>query len=90
MRPIAVVDDDTAFTYATGLNRHRDPMPMEDTTLATLAKRYDQERGLTRGQASALVRAAMGADHLGHPIAPLPARHRAALDRVERWHEIWR
>jgi hypothetical protein len=25
-----------------------------------------------------------------HPIAPLSARHRAALDRVERWHQIWR
>jgi crossover junction endodeoxyribonuclease RuvC len=90
MRPLAVVGDDTAYTYATGLHRHRDPAPMETTTLATLAQRYDQERGLTTGQASALIRAAMGADHLGHPIAPVPARHRAALGHVESWHEIWR
>ncbi|MFI6179731.1 hypothetical protein ACIA8R_29600 [Nonomuraea sp. NPDC051191] len=90
LRPISVIDDDTAFTYATGVNRATDPLPFEDTVLARLTDRYGQERRLTSGQAAALIRAAMGADHLGHPVAPVPARHRAALDSVERWAEVWR
>jgi crossover junction endodeoxyribonuclease RuvC len=38
-------------------------------------------------EADALTAAAMGADHLGCPIAEMPAKHRAALARVE-WPEI--
>lgn len=31
----------------------------------------------------AVILAAMGADHLGHPIAPMPQTHRAALAKVQ-------
>ncbi|NRQ34710.1 hypothetical protein HII36_23165 [Nonomuraea sp. NN258] len=88
MRPIAVTDD-TAFTYASGIDRACGPEVYERGVLAALAQRYDQERGLTAGKAAALVRVAMGAGHLGHPIVLVPARHCAALDHVDRWHEVW-
>lgn len=38
-------------------------------------------------EADALVLAAMGADHLGTPLAPMPATHRAALAAVD-WPEV--
>ncbi|RSN06475.1 hypothetical protein DMB42_24615 [Nonomuraea sp. WAC 01424] len=58
LRPVAVVDHDTASMYATGVNRATGPHPYEDTVIARLTDRYAQDHQLNVGQSAALARAA--------------------------------
>ncbi|MFB9200033.1 hypothetical protein ACFFV7_02415 [Nonomuraea spiralis] len=58
LRPVAIVVVDTAFMYATGVNRATGSHPNEETVLARLTDRYGQGHQLNVGQSAALVRAA--------------------------------
>ena len=57
--------------------------------LLAVARRWPHVEIVGNDTADALALAAMGADHLGQPIAAMPATHRAALDKVD-WPEVWR
>jgi Holliday junction resolvasome RuvABC endonuclease subunit len=64
--------------YATGKGNAAKADVVREVT-----RRFDWFTG-AEDEADALVLAAMGADWLGHPIAPMPQTHRKALDAV-RW-----
>lgn len=78
--PIAVIPPASLKRYATGKGN-----ASKDAVLLAAAKRFPWFGG-DNNQADALWLAAMAADHLGHPIATMPATHRAALDGVT-WPE---
>ncbi|MCU1677704.1 MAG: hypothetical protein JWM93_2462 [Frankiales bacterium] len=64
--------------YATGAGNSG-----KDTVMLEVASRFRDVVTVTGNDvADALVLAAMGADHLGYPLVPLPATHRKALDDV--------
>lgn len=68
--------------YATGKG-----MVSKDIVLAAVVRRYVDVDVTGNDEADALVLAAMGARHLGHPIeASLPQTHLAAMDGVH-WPE---
>lgn len=74
--PLAIVAPNQVKAYATGRASAR----KSDMVLA-LYKRAALELG-TEDEVDAWWLRAMGADHLGHPVATLPAAHRAVLDRI--------
>lgn len=56
----------------------------KDEVLAAVVRRYSDCPTANNNEADALVLAAMGARHLGHPIEEsLPAVHLAAMDKVQ-------
>jgi crossover junction endodeoxyribonuclease RuvC len=77
-RPTAVVPPATLKRYATGKGN-----ATKDAVLAAAIRRYQQVSFDGNDQADALILAAMGADHLGHPIATMPTAHRTALTAVQ-------
>lgn len=77
-RPFAVVPPATLKRYATGKGN-----APKDAVLAAAIRRYRQAEFDGNDAADALVLAAMGADQLGRPIAPVPQTHRAALAAVK-------
>jgi crossover junction endodeoxyribonuclease RuvC len=80
--PWAQVIPGTLKRYATGKGN-----ASKDTVLAAVVRRFPVVEVTNADQSDALVLAAMGADHLGHPLVPMPATHRAALDAVA-WPDI--
>jgi Holliday junction resolvasome RuvABC endonuclease subunit len=78
--PFAVASPTARAKYATGKGNAGKADVVRETT-----RRFDWFTG-GEDEADALVLAAMGADWLGHPLAPLPATHRQALDKVQ-WPE---
>jgi crossover junction endodeoxyribonuclease RuvC len=75
--PWSEVSPGTLKRYATGKGN-----ASKDAVLAAVVRRFPAVEVTNADQADALVLAAMGADHLGHPLVPMPAAHRAALDAV--------
>jgi hypothetical protein len=75
--PYAVVPPNMRTKYATGRGNAG-----KDDVMREVARRFPWFTG-DNNQADALVLAAMAADHLGHPIAAMPATHRAALAAVD-------
>lgn len=75
--PWAEVAPTALKKYATGKGNAD-----KDTVLLAAAKRYPDHAIRGNDEADAVILAAMGADHLGVPIATMPAVHRAALDKV--------
>jgi crossover junction endodeoxyribonuclease RuvC len=75
--PLAVVPPSNLKRYATGKGNAG-----KDDVLREVTKRFPWFAG-GNDEADALVLAAMGADHLGHPLTPMPATHRTALDGVD-------
>ncbi|WP_159622689.1 hypothetical protein [Ruania rhizosphaerae] len=63
--------------YATGKGT-----AAKDAVLLDVARRYPHVDVRDNNQADALVLAAMGAEHTGHPIADLPKTHTDALTKV--------
>jgi len=76
--PFAVIPPATLKRYATGKGN-----ATKDAVLAAAIRRYPQVGFDGNDQADALILAAMGADHLGQPIATMPGVQRAALNAVE-------
>lgn len=74
--PYAVVSPTALKRYGAGKGNAG-----KDDVLREVTRRFDWFTG-DNNAADALVLAAMGADHLGHPIAAMPATHRAALAAV--------
>lgn len=74
----AVASPAARAKYATGKGNANKADVVRETT-----RRFAWFAG-GEDEADALVLAAMGADWLGHPLAPMPATHRLALDKV-RW-----
>ena len=54
----------------------------KDAVLSSVVRRYPDVPVVTNNEADALVLRAMGCDHLGVPLAVVPAAHRAALEAV--------
>jgi crossover junction endodeoxyribonuclease RuvC len=79
--PLAVMSPTCRAKYATGRGNAG-----KDAVMLAVARRFPDFHG-GEDEADALVLAAAGADYLGHPIAALPATHRAALDAVD-WPNI--
>lgn len=79
--PVAVIPPSSLKKYATGRG-----VGDKDDVLLAVARRFDWFAG-KNDEADALVLAAMAADHLGQPMADMPATHRAALERVE-WPDL--
>ncbi|SCL21646.1 hypothetical protein [Micromonospora inyonensis] len=80
--PVAEIPIQARMRYATGRGR-----ALKGAVIDAVARRWPGYE--TKGDdnlADAVVLAAMAADHLGHPLAPMPAAHRAALDAVT-WPE---
>jgi len=75
--PLAVMGPTSRAKYATGKGNAAKADVMRE-----VARRFPHFHG-GEDEADALVCAAAGADHLGHPIAAMPATHRAALAAVE-------
>lgn len=75
--PYAVVTPAGRARYATGRGNAG-----KDDVMREVARRFPWFTG-DNNAADALVLAAMAADHLGHPLAAMPATHRAALAAVE-------
>jgi crossover junction endodeoxyribonuclease RuvC len=80
--PWAQVIPGTLKRYATGKGNAG-----KDQVLAAVVRRFPAVEVTGNDQADALVLAAMGADHLGHPLVPMPAAHRAALQAVA-WPDV--
>ncbi len=79
--PYAVISPAGRAKYAAGTGNAK-----KDTVLLEVAKRFPFFRG-DNNEADALILAAMGADHLGAPMAAMPEKHRAALVGVT-WPEL--
>lgn len=86
--PYAVITPSKRITYATGTTVHKDEkgarikgVALKGMVRSAVAERYGIEtEGRWRyDEADAYVLLAMGLDHLGHPLAPVPARNAAAL-----------
>jgi crossover junction endodeoxyribonuclease RuvC len=75
--PLAFMGPTSRAKYATGKGNAAKADVMRE-----VARRFPAFYG-GEDEADALVCAAAGADHLGHPIAAMPATHRAALAAVE-------
>lgn len=80
--PYAVVVPSALKKYALGRGTGKDTG--KDAVLAAAIRRYPMADVDGNDVADALVLAAMGADHLGCPLAEVPQNHRAALAGV-RW-----
>lgn len=78
--PYAVVESTKLKKYATGYGGGKNSG--KDRVLAAAIKRYPMADVDGNDVADALILAAMGADHLGHPLAPVPQVQRAALTGV--------
>ena len=78
--PVAIVPPSCRARYATGKGNAD-----KDLVLAETVRRFD--RILRNDEADALVLAAMGCDHLGHPLVAMPAANRTALVKVA-WPEL--
>ncbi|MFI6228904.1 hypothetical protein ACIBCR_16495 [Micromonospora echinospora] len=74
--PYALITPASLKKYATGKGNAGKP----DMAVAAY-KRLNREPA-DDNQVDALWLRAAGLDHLGHPLAPMPATHRAALDAV--------
>jgi crossover junction endodeoxyribonuclease RuvC len=79
--PYAVVTPGGLKRYATGKGT-----ASKDEVLVAVTRRFDWFAG-DNNAADALVLAAMGADHLGTPLATMPDKHRGALDAVT-WPDL--
>ena len=79
--PYAVISPPQVKKYATGYGTG--PKSGKDKVLAAVIRRYADVPVDGNDQADALVLAAMGADHLGQPLATMPASHRAAATAVK-------
>lgn len=78
--PVAEVFNQHRMRYATGKGRAD-----KGAIVDAVSRRWPQfETGGDDNLADSAVLAAMGADRLGVPLAPMPATHRKALDGV-RW-----
>jgi crossover junction endodeoxyribonuclease RuvC len=78
--PVAEVFNQHRMRYATGK-----AMASKGAIIDAVARRWPVfETAGDDNLADAAVLATMGADWLGHPLAPMPATHRKALDGV-RW-----
>lgn len=76
--PVAEVGPGMRALYATGKSQAK-----KSVVVDAVARRFpDFETGGDENLCDAVVLAAMGADHLGHPLAQMPATHRAALAKV--------
>jgi crossover junction endodeoxyribonuclease RuvC len=75
---VAVVPPAVLKKYATGYGNAG-----KDTVLAAVIRRYPDVMVDGNDVADALVLAAMGADHLGYPLAVVPQIQRAALTKVD-------
>lgn len=76
--PVAEVHNNTRMRYATGKGQAG-----KSAIVDAVARRYPMFTTLGDDNlADAVVLAAMGADRLGHPLAPVPKTHRVALDAV--------
>lgn len=80
--PVVVVSPKTRAKYATG-NGNAD----KDAVLVAAVRRFPNVGVTGNNAADALILAAMGYDHYGSPLAPMPATHRAALNAVD-WPEL--
>lgn len=74
--PIAVASPESVKKYATGKGGAG-----KDLVLASVVRRFEKFDG-GNDEADALILAAIGADHRGHPIASMPQTHRDALNGV--------
>jgi len=82
--PYVLVNNTWLKQYALG--KGSGPDTGKDAVLLAVERRY----GLLavvgdNNQADALVLLAMALDHYGHPLAPVAAKHRAALAKVRDW-----
>lgn len=77
MVPWAQVPPTARAKYATGKGN-----APKDAVLAAVVRRFPDFDVTGNDQADALVLAAMGLDHLGHPPVVMPAAHRASLNAV--------
>lgn len=77
--PWAEVPPATLKKYATGKGN-----AAKDEVLAAVLRRWPDIVIGGNDEADALALAAMGADHLGHPMTAMPAANRTSLDKV-RW-----
>lgn len=75
--PTAIAPPAALKRYATGRGNAG-----KDDVLREVTRRFPTFGG-GNDEADALVLAAMGADHLGQPLTPMPATHRTALDGVQ-------
>lgn len=75
--PVVGVSPAQVKKYATGKGNAD-----KDTVLLAVARRFPHVDVTDNNQADALVLAAMGADHHGHPLVELPKVHREALKKV--------
>lgn len=78
---VAIAPPQAVKRYATGKGN-----ASKDLVLAAVVRRFPDFAG-GNDEADALILAALGTDHLGHPIADMPATHRTALTSVE-WPEV--
>jgi hypothetical protein len=85
--PVATVITGTLKRYATGAGV-RKGSSTKGAVIDAVARRWPgYETGGDDNLCDAVVLTAMGADHLGHALAPMPKNHRAALDAVQ-WPEV--
>lgn len=83
--PLAEVSPSSRVKYALGKGGGKDTG--KDNVLAAAINRYPGMAITGNDVADAVLLAAMGLDHLGHPPAEVPKLHRAALDAVT-WPEV--
>lgn len=83
--PTAEVYNQTRMKYATGKGAAG-----KDAIVEAVTRRWPAySTGGNNNLCDAVVLMAMGADQLDIPLAPMPATHRIALNKVD-WPEVWR
>lgn len=93
--PVAEVPPSTRARYAVGYADKKRakgvpaPDASKDAVLAAVINRFPDWTVTGNDVADALLLAAMGCDHLGHPIVDMPQLHRKALAAVA-WPEVTR
>jgi len=80
--PVAEVAPTTLKKYATGKGN-----ASKDEVLAAIIRRYPMCNPADNNEADALALMAMGLDHLGEPLADVPAINRQALAAVH-WPQV--
>ncbi|WP_049568709.1 hypothetical protein [Nonomuraea sp. SBT364] len=76
--PVVEVNPAHRGIYATGKSQ-----PKKTEVVDAVARRWPAwETGGDDNAADAVVLMAMGCDAIGHPFAPVPAKHRSALDKI--------
>lgn len=89
LRDVPVVLAQPAQLKLYALGKGGGPNSGKEAVLLAVERRYGLLAAVgDNNQADALVLLAIALEHYGHPLAPVPATHRAALAKIQGWPDL--